>query len=440
MLWILSVHAADPFETHASVHTLDNGLTVILEEDHRIDAVALNLMYGVGSRDELQGEKGFAHLFEHLMFEGSTNAPGTTFDESLEAAGAWNNAWTSEDNTAYHEVLPAGALDLALFLESDRMGFLDGGLDDENLDNQQLVVLQERAEGYADPHGRDWDSLTRLQFPEGHPYHIPVIGTVADIEGLELAMADSFWRRWYQPSNAVMALVGNIGEDPLAQVTHWFSDVPDTPVPERAQPWTGGYQPADGYITDAVDYRTLYISWATVPHGHPDEPALDILARVLSNGAGTRLDDALYYDSNKAVFAGAWTSNGDVDGQFALVSGSPRTKPKKLEKLMEKALFDVVDNPPTDDELARARNSYRTQILDGLETYDGRAAIFVQCWLDFGDPNCARQAYAPYEAVTAEDVVRVIKTYLVPERRVTLSVVPHGDTKMLKGATLVELP
>ena len=441
LLTLTAALAADPFETHATTHTLDNGLVVIVEEDHRTDAVALQLRYNVGSRDELDGERGFAHCFEHLMFEGSENVPNNAFDEWLEAAGGWNNAWTSEDNTAYHEVFPSGALELALFLESDRLGFLNGGLDVENLQNQQKVVLQERAEGYADPHGRDWDSLSRLQWPEGHPYHIPVIGTVEDIEGLELAQATSFWQRWYRPQNAVMALVGNIDEDSLATVQHWFSDVEDPgPSPQRSEPWTGGYTPRDGYVEDNIDYRALYVSWATVPHGHEDEPALDLLSLVLSNGRGTRLDDALYYDTKKAFFTAAYTQNGDVDGQFILISGSPRTKPAKLEKLMERVLWSIVDEPPTDQEVERARLTIKGQILESLERYDDRADVFVQCWLDYGDPNCLAQDWARYESVTSESIVAAAERWLTPDRRVTLSVVPYGDKKMISGSSPVELP
>ncbi len=441
LLLITTALAADPFETHATVHTLDNGLTVLLDEDHRTDAVALHLRYGVGSRDELPGERGFAHCFEHLMFEGSENVPNNAFDEWLEAAGGWNNAWTSEDATAYHEVVPSGALDLALFLESDRLGFLDGGLDAENLQNQQKVVLQERAEGYAEPHGRDWDSLSRLQFPEGHPYHIPVIGTVADIEGLELSQATDFWHRWYRPQNAVLAVVGNVGTDVLADVEHWFSDVADPgPSPERAAPWTGDYIPADGYVEDTIDYRALYISWATVPHGHEDEPALDLLATLLSNGRGTRLDDRMYYDSRLSFYSGAFTTNGDVDGQLVLIAVSPRTRLVRLQRVMEQVLDSVSESPPDQSELDRAKTSIKAGWLDQLERYDSRADLFIECYRDYGDPNCLPQEWARYEAVTADDVVAAAERWLVPERRVTLSVVPNGDKKTIPGASPVELP
>src|SRR5690606_22718507 len=186
MLARVALAGSGPFAVDASVHTLDNGLVVILEEDHRTDQVALHLHYGVGARDELPGEYGCAHLFEHVMFEGSANVGPNQFDALLTGAGGWNNAYTSEDETAYYLALPSGALDLALFLESDRMAFLDAGLTQGNLENQQAVVLQERDQGYAEPNGRDFDALTRLAFPEGHPYHHPVIGTVDDVSGFRL--------------------------------------------------------------------------------------------------------------------------------------------------------------------------------------------------------------------------------------------------------------
>ena len=234
MFWMIAAAlAADGFETQASVHTLPNGLTVILEESHRTDTVALHLAFGVGSRDEREGEKGCAHLFEHLMFEGSANVPTDQFDAWLTQAGGANNAWTSEDTTAYHMTFPSGALDLALFLESDRLGFLDAGLVEENVSNQQLVVLQERNEGYANPNGRDWDAMSRLTWPADHPYNTPVIGTVADIEGFAIDKVRAFWERHYRTQNAVLSLVGNFEEaQALERVAFWFSDVPDKGPPE----------------------------------------------------------------------------------------------------------------------------------------------------------------------------------------------------------------
>ncbi|MEZ4238392.1 MAG: insulinase family protein [Myxococcota bacterium] len=173
------------------------------------------------------------------MFEGSADVPVDKFDEWLSAGGGDNNAYTSADETAYVMSFPSGALDLALFLESDRMGFLDAGLTAENLENQQKVVLQERAESYAEPNGRDSDAMDRLSWPDGHTYHHPVIGTVADVEGFTLEGVRGFWGAHYRPSNAVLAIVGNFDADEaLARVRHWFSDVLD-----RGGPSSGPRRP-----------------------------------------------------------------------------------------------------------------------------------------------------------------------------------------------------
>ena len=288
LLWWSSLAGAaesSELSMPATVVTLDNGLVVLLLEEHRTDTVALHLSFGVGSRDEHPGELGCAHLFEHLMFEGSAHVPVDKFDEWLTAAGGDNNAWTSNDETAYHMTFPSGALDLALFLESDRLGFLDAGLTPENLANQQKVVLQERAEGYAEPNGRDEDSIGRIFFAPDHPYHHPVIGTVADIEGFGLEGTRGFWDAHYRTRNAVLVLVGNFDvEAATERVRHWFSDVPDRgdALQRTAAPAPSGATGRVGLVEDDVEERTVYLTWETVDELHPDAPALDVLAQILS--------------------------------------------------------------------------------------------------------------------------------------------------------------
>lgn len=434
----------DPLDLDPQVHVLDNGLTVILEPITRIDSVALHLAYGVGSRDERDGEKGCAHLFEHLMFEGSANVPTSAFDQWLTAAGGWNNAWTSEDTTAYHETFPAAALDLALFLESDRMGFLEPGLTDDNVTNQRSVVLQERAEGYAQPNGRDWDAIHRLIYPADHPYHVPVIGTVADVSGFETPAVVDFWRRHYRPRNAVLTLVGNFDADEaLEQVKHWFSDVPDAGAPEaRAVANTAALEPAfrHGVLEDDVEERTVYLLWHTVPPGHPDAPALDVLDMILSYGQGTRMDDRLYYRSRLASDNGTGHYAMDLGGLFFASATSPKTSLKKLEKAMLSELQRLEKAPPTEAELTRARKALRGYLLDSLERYEDRAELLTDCYRRTGEANCLSGEWARYEAVTAEDVVRVARQYLRPDARMTLSVVPRGDSGALAGSQPVELP
>jgi zinc protease len=442
LAWLaLTVANADPLEVRATVHTLPNGLTVVLEEDHRTDKVALHIHYGVGARDEQPGELGCAHLFEHVMFEGSRNVPQNKFDEWLTAAGGENNAYTSEDETAYHETFPSGATDVALFLESDRMGFLLDGLTEDNLANQRLVVLQERAEGYAEPHGRDWDALTRLSFAPDHPYHHPVIGTISDVEGFTVAGTSDFWRRHYRPRNAVMGVVGNFDTaDMIARIEHWFSDVPDPgPAGPRAAAPSTPPAPADGVVYDAVESRTVYVAWRSVPLGHPDEPALDLLSWVLSGGRGTRLDDALYYEKSIAYDVGVWSYMSELEGQFVAYVESDRT-PEDLVARVEKVVAKLEKAPPTADELDRARRAMRAGILDGLEAPEDRVGALVDCQRRHGTPDCLGTDWARYEAVTTDDLLRVAQTYLVPERRVTLSVLPEGDDALIDGAVAVELP
>ncbi|MEQ1572025.1 MAG: pitrilysin family protein [Myxococcota bacterium] len=449
MLWTSLAWAApgpgptDPFALPAEVARLDNGLVVLLLEDHRTDTVALQIDYGVGSRDEAQGELGCAHLFEHLMFEGSRNVGENQFDEWLAAAGGENNASTDEDRTKYHETFPSGALDVALFLESDRLGFLDAGLTDAAVANQQDVVLQERAEGYAEPNGRDIDALSRLLYPPDHPYHHPVIGTVADIRGFQLEAVRSFWDRHYRSRNAVLVLVGNFDRaQALERVRYWFSDVPDRgdPVPRVTAPTPTARPPAHGLVEDEVEERTLYLVWPGVEPKHPDMAALDLLSTVLSNGRGTRLDDRLYY-SGKASSVGTWTWNSDLAGTFGVYVASPETPLVKLERAIEKEIAKIAAEPPSVAEVDRARQTMRAGILGGLESPEGKASSINYCWSLYGTPDCWTTEWKKYEAVTPADVSRVAATWLVARAPTTLSNVPKGDAaSALPGAVAVELP
>ncbi len=444
MIWFVGLAlAGDPFARDVTVETLDNGLVVIVTEDHRTDTVALHLTYGVGSRDEKPGELGCAHLFEHLMFEGSANVGNNMFDEWLTAAGGSNNAYTSDDVTAYHMSFPSGALDLALFLESDRMAFLEAGLDQTNLENQKGVVLQERAEGYARPYGRDWSAISRLSYPEGHPYHHPVIGTVADIEGFEVEGVTDFWRRHYRPQNAVLAIVGAVDtEKALERVRHWFSDVPDRGEPVDRGP--AAFEPPltdrHGFLEDDVEERVLWMMWPAVPLGHADEPALDLLTNVMSLGRGSRLDDALYHRSSIATQVGMFTSLSERAGQVMVRVGSDKTSLAKLRKKVDKQLAMLVKKPPTDKEVERARRAVRGWMLDDWERPEDVAETLVDCYRKTGEANCLASEWGRYQAVTSADVVRVAQTYLLDVEPSTLSNIPKGDDGALGGAEPMELP
>lgn len=432
--------AATPFANDAVVVTLPSGMRVVLEEQHRTDNVALHLYVGVGSRDEGDGEHGAAHLFEHLMFEGSAHVPGNAYDSLLTAAGGENNAYTTVDETVYHSVFPAGALELALFLESDRLGFLVEGLTDEGLANQIDVVSRERAQGYAAPHGRDYDALYQLVYPAGHPYHIATIGTIADVEGFTTAGVSAFHERHYRLDNVILGLVGHFDADAVAdRVRHWFSDVPKRiAVPRVEGPVAPRVEPVHGYLEDNVDDVTVHLAWRGVPVGHDDEAALAVASFVLSDGRGTRLDE-LYFGRRDITDTNVRSWSGDIDGMFvASVSGDGKS-PEWLARRVQRVVDGLVRKPPTADEVDRAKKRIRGLLLDQLDRPQDRVESMVDCVRWHGEPGCNLSEWERVRAVTGDDVVDAVQR-LLEHPGVTLSVVPFGWRELPEGARPVELP
>lgn len=434
-MWFVALALAGPVE-----HTvLDNGLRVAVVAQPRADVVALHLRYGVGSRDEREGERGLSHLFEHLMFEGSANVPGESFDAWLSAAGGVNNAWTSEDATAYHLEVPAGGLERALFLESDRMGFLVPALTEDNLRNQQGVVLQERTESFQGVDGRLADAVLQLLFAPGHPYRVGPIGTVADVSTCTLPRAVDFHERWIRPDNAVLTVVGNIEPaGTLARIAHWFSDVPGRSGPVSVQPELPPYVPRHGYYEDDQDWRTLVLAWPTPAMSHPDRPALEVLAWVLSAGAGTRLDDALYYDRQLVEEVGVSHWPSQWAGSLSVQVEARRIPLAQVRRRVLAVLAGLDDLGA--DEVERAKARWRARWHADLERPDFLAEVLAECWATRGEVDCRAAREAEIAAVTVEQVREVAARWLAPEQASTLSVVPYGDRGFLKGASVVVLP
>lgn len=442
MIMALAWAADDPFTVDPLVRTLPNGLRVVIERQDRTDSVAVHLHVAVGSRDETDGQRGMAHLFEHLMFEGSRNAPGNAYDELLTAAGGENNAFTSEDETSYQAVFPSGALERVLFLETDRLAFLGDGLTAEALENQKDVVLEERAQGYAAANGRDTDVLTRLLFPPGHPYHVPVIGSVAEVRAFDLQGVRAFHDRWYRPAHSVLAIVGNLEPaTTMTRVEHWFSDVPVRPALDRPLPdvLPRRTEAAHGLLEDNVDDCTAYLAWVSPAEGTPGEMALLVAATILSDGRGTRLDRH-YYGKGWIVEsdANAWAS--ELDGMFVVKVASSRKRLDSALRLMRREVEGLVRNPPTDAELKRARSRIRTWAVRSLEDPPSRAESMVDCLRLRGTVDCVASDWDRVRAVTAQDVRQAVSD-LLAQPEVTLSVVPSGDASCaLPGATPVDLP
>ncbi len=410
------------------VKTLSNGMVLVADRNTRTDTLAVVMMIRVGAQDELPGEEGCAHLFEHLMFEGSANAPGRTYDEATEGAGISANAWTSSDATAYHAVGITGDLDRLLFLESDRLGWLSP-VGETELKNQQDVVLQERNEGYSAPHGRDGDAVQRLLWPDTHPYHRPVIGTVDAIRSFDVQSTASFHGRHYVPENVILVMVGDFEpEVALTRAETWFGAIPAADAPPRQIPPDQPAEPraARGWIGDPTgDWQRAHL-YIGPPRTHPDEAPLRVLARLLDWGAGTRLADRVleapaWLDAASADY---WT--GELGGQLELWAGSSKRRLRAMSRLLDGALWSLHRDPPSETLLQRAKVSLVGELLDSLEDPEQRAFAMAECIARRDPPDCTLQEIDRIRGVGPADIQRVLDTYLGLERRTRLDVLPSG--------------
>jgi zinc protease len=272
-----------------------------------------------------------------------------------------------------------------------------------------------------------------------------VIGTVDDVSGFTLDEVRRFWRSHYAPSNAVLAIVGNVDTaEALARIRHWFSDLPEGDL-EAATRVTAPHPPTvgarRGYLEDDVEERSLILAWPGVAVGHPDEPALDVLANVLSNGRGTRLDDALYYDKPVTSSVAAYSLAMELGGQFVVTASTPDRELADLLARITKEMDRVVTREPTAAEVDRAKSAVRRWILETIEQPEGLAEQIVDCWRRVGKADCLADEWARYETVTPEQVVRVARTYVIDREPTALSTVPRGQASAaLEGSVAVELP
>ncbi len=402
--------------------TLPNGLDVILHEDHSLPIVAVNVWYHVGSKNEEVGRTGFAHLFEHLMFEGSKHHNRSYF-EPLQRVGANLNGSTTADRTNYWENVPSNYLDLALWLEADRMGFLLDALDQERFDVQRDVVKNERRQSYENrPYGLAQMSLQSAAFPLPHPYHWMTIGSQEDLDAATLEDVKAFFRRFYAPSNASLALAGDIDRDSAARlVERYFGDIPPGPAINRI-----GRMDSDlngrvhQTVRDKVQLPRLYLVWPTGPLFDDDEARLDMLAVVLGDGKSSRLYRSLVYDKQIARDVAVAHHAQEIAGQFQIqVTANPGHGLDEIEAMVEDELDRLRGEPPTDHELARAKNRIESQHVRQLERFGGFAGRADQ--LNFfnvfaNDPGLTNTDLQRYLEVTAEDVHRVAAVALGANR------------------------
>ena len=412
-------------------YELSNGLEVILHEDHTVPIVSVNVWYKVGSKDEVLGRTGFAHLFEHLMFQGSEHLEGEYF-APLEPIGAQLNGSTSTDRTNYYETVPSSALELALWLEADRMGFLLPSLSQEKLDNQRDVVKNERRQRVDNqPYGLVQERLLEALYPEGHPYHHSTIGSMADLSAATLDDVKGFFRQHYNPNNASLCLAGDFEpEQAKALVEKYFGPIPAGPEIEPLDDQVPTLEAAvEVDLTDRVSLPRAYLSWPTVPEGDDDEAALDVLSSVLGQlDKESRLEKALIYDAPLASQVFAYHGTSAITGAFAVIAtANPEGELDGIVEQIDAEIARLRDEGPTDDEVLKAQNTTESSLIFGLQAVGTRADFLNQNNVAFGDPLAYRGYLEDLFEVTPEDVQRVANEYLGPGR-VRIDVAPGDPT------------
>ncbi|KAB1139236.1 M16 family metallopeptidase [Micromonospora sp. DT46] len=413
---------------------LDNGLRVVVSEDRTAPAVAVNLWYDVGSRHEPEGQTGFAHLFEHLMFEGSVNVAKTEHMKLVQGAGGSLNATTNPDRTNYFETVPAEHLELALWLEADRMGGLVPALTQETLDNQRDVVKNERRQRYDNvPYGDAWLRLLPLLYPPGHPYHHATIGSMADLNAADLATFQAFHRTYYAPNNAVLTVVGDASAaEVFALADKYFGALPPRaeipPAPDgRTVPATG--RPAVETVTAEVPAPRVYIAHRTHPFGSPGYDVLTVLATVLGSGRGSRLYQRLADGERIAQPDMVGAYGVDLAHAPAPLIATATARPGVSAERLGAGLAEVVDElatvPVTTTELDRAKSLLSTSWWRQMSTVDGRADTLGRYATQFGDPAKAAERLPAWLAVTAEQIAEAAAEVLAADDRVTLTYLPE---------------
>ncbi|MGH9144302.1 MAG: M16 family metallopeptidase, partial [Vicinamibacterales bacterium] len=415
--------------------TLANGLDVVVHEDRRVPIVAVNLWYHVGSKNERSGRTGFAHLFEHLMFEGSQHHDHGFF-QPLQGAGATLNGSTNADRTNYWEVVPAGALELALWMESDRMGYLLPALTDAKFTNQRDVVLNERRQNYENrPYGLAPMALLAALFPADHPYHWTTIGDIADLEAAKLDDVRAFFRRYYHPANASIALAGDIDpEQALALVDRYFGEIdPGQPVDPIS---VDAALARDVRIRfeDRVELPRLYLAWITPAMFAEGDADLDLATDLLANGKTSRLYRRLVFDQRLATDVSAAQNSREMMGYAQITAtAAPGHTLAEIEHVILEEIARLAAEGPTDEEIERGRVQAEAQFMFRLQTvggFGGKSDQLNAYNVFLKDPDYFPRDLARYQVCTRASLQAVVNRYLDPVRRVTLSIVPHGRTTL----------
>ncbi len=414
-----------PFEKY----TLTNGLEIILSEDHTLPLVSVNLWYHVGAANEKAGRTGFAHLFEHMMFEGSQHVGAKAHFSYLEGAGATEiNGTTDFDRTNYYETVPSNQLDLALWLESDRMGYLLGKLDIQNLANQRDVVRNERRQSVENtPYGLVEEGLMHSLFPKDHPYYPNVIGSHADVEAAKLEDVRDFFRQYYTPNNASMAIVGDFDKQATkALIEKYFGSIPRGPAVPKIEVVTPAItKEVRTTVTDQVQLPKIYMGWITPPEFKPGDVECELFSQILAGGKSSRLYKSLVYDKEIAQDVNASVQGTRLGSIFELeVTAKPGIKLEDLEKAVNAELDKLRSQGITPAELDRARNVSETALVRGLQRTIGVANRLNYYNFYAGTPDYFTQDIARYDAVTPTGISEVVRNIFKNDARAVIYGVP----------------
>src|SRR5262245_18257213 len=426
---------ATPLQVAYTQFTLPNGLPVVLHEDHSVPVVTVNVWYHVGSAREREGRTGFAHLFEHLMFMGSGHVKPGVFDEALEGAGGSNNGSTEYDRTNYWINVPSNALELALYLESDRMGYLLDSMTPQTVDAQRDVGKNERRQSVENtPYGTaESETLGEMLYPEGHPYHWPVIGYMPDLTAATYDDVVAFFKTFYAPANASLVVAGDIEAGQARRlVEKWFSDVKAGPP---AQPVTIPGVRLNGVVTktvtDRVQLPRLYLAWLSPRRFEPGDAALDVVADVLAGGKNSRLYKRLVYDMQIAQNVSAAQSSQALSSYFLIeATPQPGHTTAELQKVIDEEIVKLKTELPSEREVQRALNKIEASFYNRMERvggFSGKADQMNAYYTTTGNPHWFNDDLPRHRALSASDIHPEADAFLPAGSRVELTVVPSKD-------------
>jgi zinc protease len=430
---VIGARAGDPLDLRAEKYELPNGLDVILYEDHHLPMVAVNVWYHVGSKNEEPGRTGFAHFFEHMMFQGSEHHD-TDYFMPLEKVGAFVNGSTTEDRTNYLEDVPSNHLEQVLWLEADRMGFLLPAMTQEKLDNQRSVLMNEHRESVENqPYGMESEWLAELMFPSDHPYHHTVLGRMEDLAAATLPDVQGFFRRYYAPSNASLCIVGDFQTaEARALVEKYFAPLPPGEPIDRMESWLPRLDGVKRMVAeDVVALPRISMEWHTPALFSEGDVALDFLGRILTDGKTSRLYKELVYDRQIAQDVYAYQYGRELGGVFHITAtAKPGQSLDEIEHAIDSVLRELLAEGIRAAELERARatlTSYFVRSLQRIGSFGGLADNFNGYNTFLGDPNRVAWHKQQYDAMSSETIMRVARQYIDLDRRAIVRIVPKGD-------------